>query len=95
MVSGFKQTFVEPVNLRDVRMIQRREHLRLAPKSREPICIVHDRIGQHFDGDIAIQPRIARPIHFAHPARARQREDFVCAETSTRCERHCRDWRKL
>ena len=36
---------------------------------------------QHFDGDIAPQPRIARAIHFAHPAGSDEGDDFVRAET--------------
>ena len=49
---------------------QRGEHLRFAAEPREAIGIVGDGRQQHFDRDVAIQLRIARAIHLAHPARA-------------------------
>ena len=70
-------------------MIQRREHLGFALEPREPIGIAHEGLGQHLDRDIAIQPRIARAIHLAHTARAEQRQDFICAETSCRAPGTC------
>ena len=55
---------------RDVRVIQRREHLRLALEPREPVRIGRERLGQHLDRDVAVQPRVARAIDLAHPAGA-------------------------
>ena len=34
----------------------------------------------HLDGHVAPEPRIARPIHLAHPSGANLRNDFVDAE---------------
>ena len=34
----------------------------------------------NFDGDFTVHTRIAGTVHFAHPARANQRQDFVGAE---------------
>jgi hypothetical protein len=59
------------VNDRDVRMIQRRQYLRFALEAREAIGIGGKRLGQHFDGHVTIQPRVARAIHLSHPSRAR------------------------
>ena len=69
-------------------MIQRGEHLRFALEPREAIGIVREGLGQHLDRDVAIQPRIARAIDLAHAARAEQRQDFICAETSAGREGH-------
>ena len=71
----------DAVDLRDVRMVERRKHLRLALESRDAIGVGGEEIGQNLDRDVAVQPRIARPIHFAHSAGANGGEDFVRAET--------------
>ena len=73
--------FLEPVDLRDVRMIERREHLRLALESRDAIGIGGEEFGQNLDRDVAVQPRIARPIHLAHAACAEGGNDLVRAES--------------
>src|SRR5262249_44100095 len=44
--------------------------------------------GQNLDGYDTFQARIARPIHFAHPAGAERREDFVGAQFYARAEGH-------
>ena len=62
--------FFDPVDLRDVRMVERGQHLRLALKSRDAIGIGRKELREYFYGDIAIQPRIARTIHLAHAAGA-------------------------
>jgi hypothetical protein len=64
----------------DVRVVQRRQGLSFACEPCKPLGIARDQIGQHFDRDVAIQLRIARPIHFAHPAGPEGRDDFVRAE---------------
>ena len=61
----------ETVDVRDVRMIQRGQHLRFALESREPVGISRERLGQDLDRDVAIQPRVARAIDLAHAARAK------------------------
>ena len=62
--------FLEAVDRGDVRMIQRREHLRFALEPREPIRIGRERLRQDLERDVAIQPRVAGAIHLAHAARA-------------------------
>ena len=39
--------------------------------------------GQHFDGDIAPQAQVARPVDFAHAASPEQRLNFVVPEPRT------------
>ena len=79
---------LEAVNLRDVRMIERREHLRLAAEAREALGIVGNGGEQDLDRDLAIQLRIARAIHLAHAAGAQQGDDLVRAEAGAGAEGH-------
>ena len=60
----------------DVRVIQRRQRLRLAREPRQPIGIAGEGVRQDFERDVAIELRIARAVHLAHPAGAQQRENF-------------------
>ena len=43
---------------------------------------------QNFDRDGSLQPRVARPVDLAHPARAERRQDLVRTETGPRGKRH-------
>ena len=52
--------------MRDVGMVQGGERLRLAREPREPLGIAREELGQHLDGDVAIELRVARAIHLAH-----------------------------
>ena len=67
----------DPVNVCDVRMVQRREHLRFSAEPREAVGIVGDSWQQHLDCDVSIQLGVARAIHLAHPACAERGQDFV------------------
>ena len=70
----------EPVDLRDVRMIERREHPRFSPEAGEAIGIAGDRGQQDFDRDLAIERRVAGLIDLAHPARADPRRELIRAD---------------
>ena len=54
--------FFEAVDRGDVRMIQRRQHLRFPLEAREPIGIEREQFGQDLQRDIAIELRVPRPI---------------------------------
>ena len=58
-------------------MVQRGERLRLALEPGDPVRIGGERVGQDLDGDVAIEPRVTRPIDFAHPAGAKGGDDLV------------------
>jgi hypothetical protein len=60
-------------------MIERRCGTRFANATIASGCIRLFR-GQHFDGEIALQPRIASAIHYPHPADAHPTDDFVRTE---------------
>ena len=61
-------------------MIQCGERLRLAFEPREPVRIGGKELRQDLDGHVAIELRIARPIHLAHSASANGAGDLVRAE---------------
>ena len=48
----------------------------LAREPREPVRIGRKQLGQHLDGDVAVQPRVARAVDLAHAARADRRQDL-------------------
>ena len=75
---------LEPVNRTDVRMIQRREHLRFALEPRQAIRIAGKCRRQDLDRDVAIQLRIARAVDLAHPADAEQAVDAEHADRRCR-----------
>ena len=81
------QRLFEAVDRRDVGMIQRRQELRLALEAREAVRIGGEELGQDFQRDVAIEPRVARAIHLAHAARADGDDDLVSAEpcSGTHC----------
>jgi hypothetical protein len=62
--------FLEAVDGPDVRMIQGGENLSFALEARQAIEIECELRREDLDRDVAIQLRIARPIHLPHPARA-------------------------
>ena len=77
----------ETVDRGNVRMIERGQHLRLAPEACEAIAIERERVGDDLQRDVAIQLGIARAIHLAHPAGAESGDDLVGTETGAGNER--------
>ncbi len=76
------------MNLRDVRMVQRCEHLCLALEAGEPLGIRRYRCRQHFEGDLAPEVRIRRAINLAHPTFANLGLDLVRAQARARSKGH-------
>jgi hypothetical protein len=54
--------------VRDVLVIEGRQNLGFALKSRQTIGVSRDIGGQDLDRDLSLQLGIARAIHLAHPA---------------------------
>jgi len=50
------------------RVVQRRRGPRFLLETEEAFGIARHLRWQHFHGDVAVQSRIARAIHLAHPA---------------------------
>ena len=63
--------FFQTVNDRDVRMVQRREDFRFTLKAGDAVPRQRRSVRQDLDGDLAIQLRVARPIHL-RPCRLRR-----------------------
>ena len=70
------------VQLADVRMIQRRDGARFALEA------VAEFGGRLLDRDEAIEPRVARFVHLAHPAGTERARDFIRTESDTWCKAH-------
>ena len=73
--------------MRDVRMIERGEHLRFALEARQALGVVRERVGQDLDRDVASELRVAGAIHLAHPAPSR-RVNLIRAEASSSGQSH-------
>jgi hypothetical protein len=72
--------FLEPVDRRDVGMIQRRERLRLTLEPRQAFGVRRERVRQDLDRDLAIERRVGCPIHLAHSTHTDLGGDFIRAE---------------
>ena len=78
--SGHASALFEPVDARDVGMIQRRERFRFARESRQTVGVVRERVGQDLDRDVAVQLGVASAKDLPHAPFADRRDDFVDAE---------------
>ncbi len=72
----------------NVRMIQAGNGLSFAFEALLSNGIGGKLLRQYLNRDSPLQPRVARAIDFAHPARAERRRDFIGAKPSARSERH-------
>src|SRR5207237_706204 len=72
----------------DMRMAQRRNRAGLALEALAHLGPSRRVLGQHLDGDDAVEPRIARLIDLAHAARAQRTQNLVRAKAHIRGERH-------
>ena len=61
----------------DVRMIQRRDALRLPLEARAELLIVRERWRQQLDRHVTIEARVLRAIDLAHAALANRPDDFI------------------
>ena len=65
-------------------MIERGEQVRFARESRRAVRIECEPLGQHLQGDDAIQFRVACAVHLAHGARTERGDDLVGTDAKTR-----------
>src|SRR6266850_514382 len=70
-------TLTDFVNVRDVRMIERRGGRRLLFKAAHSIMVSSHLHRQSLQSDFAMEPRILRQVHLAHSAFADFRDDAV------------------
>ena len=76
------------VNRQNVRVIERADRARFLLESPQMVGVGRKRRRQNFYGHVALQARVARAIHFAHPARANRRNDLVRPQFCSRRKRH-------
>ena len=62
---------LQPVDGRDIGMIERRQRTRLALEARQPIRVGSKRRRQHLERDVSTQLEIVGAIHLAHTADAK------------------------
>jgi hypothetical protein len=72
--------FFDAVDRGDVRVIQRRNHAGLALEARQPFGRGDERRRKDFDGDVALEPRVAGAIDITHAAASQQRLQVIHAE---------------
>jgi hypothetical protein len=85
---GTTARFLEAVNVSDVWMVERREHLRFTLETGEAIVIVGKRLRQDLDRHVAIQLGIVRAIDLTHAAGAQGGEHLINPEASAWHEGH-------
>ncbi len=81
--------FLEPIDVGDVRMIERRQQFGLALEASQTLCVGRKRLWQDFDGNVALEIRVCRPIHHAHATGTDLISDFVWTKAGARGKRHC------
>ena len=57
-----ERVFLRAVDSSNVRVVERREHLRFAAKPREPLRVRREILGQHFDGDVSAELGVAGAV---------------------------------
>lgn len=65
-------------------MIQRGHGARFLLEAPAAVGVCRELGRQRFDGDIAVEPRVAGPINLAHPSSTDGRQDLIRTKTHTR-----------
>src|SRR5262245_1056581 len=78
----------EVVDLTDVGMVQRGDCASFLVEPVHAIRVIRKRLGQDLDGNLAVQPGVARPVHFAHTTCTKRGGDLVGTESSTSLQGH-------
>src|SRR5437773_7115376 len=88
LLDGVGRILVCPkiVHRDDIGMVELACGARFLLEASQPVGVLGEGFWQHFDGDLATQPGVARAVHLAHPARTQRRYDFVRTEFSTGTE---------
>ena len=65
---------------RDVRMVERREHLRLAREARDALGVAGEALREDLQRDVAPELGVSRAIHLAHAASPERAGDRIRPE---------------
>ena len=87
MRTGSPSRILEPVDRCDIRMVERGQRLGLTFETRQAVRIVADALGQDFQGDVAIQAKVPRPVDLAHSPFAKKAGHFVAADAGAGLDR--------
>ena len=88
--SGRVSRLFEAVDLRDARVVQRRERLGLPLETHQPIGVGRERLGQDLERDVAIEPGIAPAIDLPHPPGPKRGDHFIRADSGAGTQAHRR-----
>ena len=77
---------LEAVERRDVRVVERGEHARLALEARQALGVLRHLVEQELDRHLAAEPGVAGAVHRAHAALAERRHDLVGAQSGSSFE---------
>jgi hypothetical protein len=72
----------------DVRVVETGGGPSLADETLDPLRVLREVLWQDFDGDLATQACVARPVDFAHPATTERRDDFIPTDLCAGREAH-------
>ena len=80
--------FFQSVDVADVRIVQLGENLRFTLEPGQAVWVGCEGIREHFQRDLAVQPRIGRAIDLAHAALADEGGHVIVVEPETDVEGH-------
>ena len=83
-----RAVLLDAVDRGDRRMVEGREHPRLALEPRHAVRVAGEFRGQHLDGDVAPELAVARAVDLAHAAGAEEVGDFVRSEPGAGLKGH-------
>ena len=69
-------------------MVERSQHLGLAPETRQAFRVRSERRRKNLQGYVAPKLGIVCAVYLSHPSSPKRREDLVVSETSTGTEGH-------
>ncbi len=79
---------LEPVDRRDVRVIEGGQHLRFPLETGEPVRVLRNGGREHFDGHLAPELRVVRAVDLAHAAGADGFGEAVLAQDGAGFDLH-------
>ena len=83
-----ERVLLEPIDRRHVRMIERREYLRLALEAFHPLGILREILRKHFDHDVTLQFGVARTVDLTHAPNPNESDDLVATKLRAFRKRH-------
>ena len=83
--------FLEAVDVRDVGVIERCEHLGFAGEAGQALGVLGEVLRQDLDGDVAVEPGVARAVDLPHASLTELGGDLVRTESRAGGQRHRRN----